>query len=190
MTNGGNMTPIANIGDLVNVDGYADKLAEVISYTHEFRYEPDKIYEDIYYDCVCVDSAEYLLASNEDLTVVCQAQDSSDYLRIYHSKKDNDITSEILGEDLTEENFQREMERQWSKLIIESEGGTMIPKKTDKGRKKSPSIVRQERIDELLDEMLNVMAVAELVGSDDEYCRDRISEIEAELERLAKEGKR
>lgn len=165
------MTPVANIGDLVNIAGYANRLFRVDSYTHEFTFERGIEAEDIYYDCSCVSAGEYTLGAQEDITVVCREGQSAEFLKTYkHPEID------VIATHLYEELFGN---------IFEGEAEEMTIKPTTKTAKEP---TKQERIDGYLDELINVNNAIELIGDDGDlaYYGARKAGILAGLEALTK----
>lgn len=147
------MTPVANIGDLVNINGYANRLFRVDSYTHEFTFERGIESEDIYYDCTCVSAGEYNLGAQEDITVVCRADDTAEFLKTYeHPEVD------VIALDIFENMF---VNMTWGAEDV------IQPIKATVAKTKEPT--KQELIDGYLDELINVNNAIELIGDEDGY---------------------
>lgn len=162
------LSPIAQLGDLITITGYATRLFRIDSYTHEFTYERGLETEEIYYDCSCVTSAEYTLAAQEDITVACAEVYSEIYLETYEHPIIDVVASDIFANLFANMNWEAE-----------------VMTKPVKAVNKTKEPTKQERIDALLDEMNNVNNAIELIGdSDGEYGR-RIDEIKAELEAVS-----
>lgn len=153
------MTPAAQINDLVSINGYANRIFRVNSYTHEFTYELGAEYEDIYYDCTCVTNDEYMLGSQEDVTVVCKADMSERFLESYEHPT-------LIKIDMVE---------YFEAQLHQAEVKPMTTKPEAK------TISKQERTDALLDDLLNVYQAMEVIGDADGHYQRRIDEIEAEL---------
>ena len=64
------MEPIANIGDLVSVKEQGMRIFEVIGFSHEYQIDAENVFEEIYYDLVCVTTAEFMLADQFSVNVV------------------------------------------------------------------------------------------------------------------------
>lgn len=156
------MTPTAKIGDLVTIKGYGNRVFRVASLTHEITYEKDAEYEDIYYDCHCVTNDEYMLGSQDDITVVCKADMSDRFLENYEHPKFDEISPFNLFEFFNE--------------------NTEVKPMTTKPETKVLS--KQERTDALLDDLLNVYQAMEVIGDADGHYQRRIDEIEAELKEV------
>lgn len=164
------MTPKAHINDLVTIDGYANRIFRVNSYTHEFMFELGAEYEDIYYDCTCVTSDEYMLGSQHDVTVVCKADKATQFLSTFKHPV-------IEGIDIAEcyESQMRQSEVNDMKQPIK-------PIKAETSKKDEPT--REELVDVLLDEMNNVNNAIELIGDEDGHYAERLAEIKAELKEV------
>src|SRR5690625_2140804 len=86
----GRLENIANIGDIVLVAGYHGREFLVDSYSHEVHYQPDYTEEVILYDVSDVITGEYMLAYQEDISVIRRA-DSEDKTDINASPLDMDF---------------------------------------------------------------------------------------------------
>lgn len=110
----------------------------------------------------CVTNGEFALGAQEDITIVSKADTAERYLETFEHPEVSDVSPmdifELLG---TEE--------------------IPMTKKSDKKPRK-PS--KQERIDALLDERINVTTAIKEIGDADGYYQRRIDEIEAELKEV------
>src|SRR5690625_7516385 len=70
----GRLKNIANIGDILLVAGYFGREFRVDSYTHEIDYQPDYTEENILYDVSDIITGEYILAYQEDISVIRRAE--------------------------------------------------------------------------------------------------------------------
>ena len=70
----GRLKNIANIGDIILVAGYFGREFRVDSYTHEIDYQPDYTEENILYDVSDIITGEYMLAYQEDISVIRRAE--------------------------------------------------------------------------------------------------------------------
>src|SRR5699024_1696028 len=86
----GRLKNIANIGDIVLVAGYHGREFRVDSYSHEIHYQPEYAEEVILYDVSDVITDGYLLAYQEDISVIRRA-DSEDKTDINASPLDMDF---------------------------------------------------------------------------------------------------
>lgn len=164
------MTPVANIGDLVNISGYANRLFRVDSYTHEFTFERGIESEDIYYDCTCVSAGEYNLGAQEDITVVCREGQSAEFLKTYkHPEVD------VIASDIFEGLF---LNMTWGAEDV------IKPIKATVTKTKEPT--KQELIDGYLDDLINVSNAIELIGDEDGYYDAKKAGILAGLEAMTK----
>jgi len=161
------MTPIAQLSDLVTINGYANRLFRVDSYTHEFTFERGIESEDIYYDCTCVTAGEYTLGAQEDLTVVCREGQTEAFLKTYEHPEIDVIASNIYDEMFTNMTWEVRDVVNPIKAVIAPKGPT-----------------KQERIDALLDDMNNVNTAMALIGDEGGDYGRRVDEIKAELEAM------
>lgn len=143
------MTPVARIGDLVNINGYANRLFRVDTYTHEFTFERGIESEDIYFDCTCVTAGEYTLGAQEDVTVVCREGQTEEFLKTYEHPEIDVIATELY-------------ENLFGNIFEEAEDMTkqVITVKAPK------ELTKQEKIDGYLDELINVNNAIELIGDE------------------------
>lgn len=159
------MTPVAQLGDLVTINGYATRLFRVDSYTHEFTFEQGVEMEDIYYDCTCVTAGEYTLGAQEDLTVMCRKDQTEAFLKTYEHPEIDVVAMDIF-------------EGLFANMTWEAED---VVKPIKAVTKKAKEPTKQERIDALLDDMNNVNNAIELISDEDGGYADRLGEIKAEL---------
>ena len=73
----GRMKNTANIGDIISIKGYLGDLFIVESWTHELEYNEDLVIESIIYDVTDVKTGDFLIAFDEDVTVVERAESKS-----------------------------------------------------------------------------------------------------------------
>lgn len=160
------MTPVAQLGDLVNIAGYANRLFRVDSYTHEFTFEHGIESEDIYYDCSCVTAGEYTLAAQEDITVLCEEAKAAEFLKTY-KHPEIDVKASDIYEGL------------FANMNWEAEDMEKTNAKVTKSKEKT----KQERIDAYLDDLINVENAKELIGDGGEvaYYAAKKAGIEAGL---------
>jgi len=168
------MTPIAQLGDLVNIAGYANRLFRVDSYTHEFTFERGIEAEEIYYDCSCVTAGEYTLGAQEDVTVVCREGQTEEFLKTYQHPEVDEIATRLYDEVFGN--------------IFGGEAETVMQPIKTIVTKKAKEPTKQERIDALLDDMNNVNTAIELIGDEDGGYAKRLGEIKAELTVITEGG--
>lgn len=158
------LTPAANIGDVITVIGYADRLFKVDAYSHEFIYESDAEYEEIYYDCTCVTNSEPIIAAQEDIYVMAQSKDATEYLKEYKHPQIADISPFNLFVEIFKEVEEPTKLTPFRKGIIKD---------------------KQQRIDELLDERLVVGSfLFEDEGNIDQYKERRYAEIDEAIRKI------
>ncbi len=147
----GRLKNIASFGDIVVVAGYFGREFRVDSYSHEIDYHPTYTEEVIIYDVSDVITGEYLLAYQEDISVIRRAGDAENKTNPPHaSSLDMDYGwpdfFEVGWEYVGEMEFVREED---------------TPLKADEKYSK-------ERADELLDEMRSYKTMIEVFGKDSE----------------------
>src|SRR5699024_448635 len=77
----GRLRNIADIGDIINVEGYGKRDFQVESWTHELLYTAETIEESIIYDVIDVFTGEFGLAFQDEVSVVCTADKADEYIR-------------------------------------------------------------------------------------------------------------
>lgn len=164
MTNEFKMRPKAEIGDLVTVDGYGNRVWKVDAYDLNKRFESGIVAEEITYEVVCVDTGEYDIAWHEDVTLLVKADGAAAYLRNRpigqkHVKIDKIF---VFSADKPAEEDAEKPE------------GT-----TAKARKKDSLTNR------LLDERNDIAGLSAMLGDHDGEYAKRIAEIDAKLKRIA-----
>src|SRR5690625_5012783 len=92
----GRLKNIANIGDIVLVAGYQGREFRVDSYSHEVHYQSDYTEEVILYDVSDVITGEYMLAYQEDTSVIRRA--GNEKSAPHASAIDTDFGWEWIGE--------------------------------------------------------------------------------------------
>lgn len=165
--NFGRLKNIAKIGDIIVVDGYGAREFQVESYTHEIDYQPEYVAETIMYDITDLITHEFLIAYQEDISVVCRAENADEYLRGKSghtaAKQAKELAEEIVAtidiDAIVEETFAKAM----------------------------PSIER--RIDEKLAEISDYKTLIEMFGDEDGAYQSKIDEIKTRLAELMKGGK-
>lgn len=157
------LEPIAQIDDLITIDGYGDRVFRVDGYTREETYNRDFDAEDIYYDCHCVVTAEYMMADQPDVEVVAKAEESGAFLRSYKMPK---FQTPLYGISF----YHTEVDNVFKPIKVQA------PTKP-----KEPT--REERIDALLDERNTVGNSDDFVTVADmeAYKQRRYDEIDAQI---------
>ncbi|MCG7345360.1 hypothetical protein MHZ92_14570 [Sporosarcina sp. ACRSL] len=171
------LEPIAQIDDLVTIEGYGDRVFRVDGFTHEVVYGRDYAEEDIFYDCHCVITAEYMIGGQDDIEVVCKAPNAEAYLRNYEMPA---FTTLIFGQSIYTEGdddmFGMNPFSQYNKAPVKP---VVKPKEPTK----------QQKIDALLDERNTVGSSDEFVTVADmeAYKQRRYDEIDAQIKELTAE---
>src|SRR5699024_11321730 len=76
----GRLNNIANIGDIVSIEGEELGVFQVESWSHQVDYQPDYIDELIMYDVTDLRTHQFFIAFQEDISVVCRADKAYEYL--------------------------------------------------------------------------------------------------------------
>src|SRR5690625_2462400 len=86
--------PIAKLGDIINVRGYGHRRFEVFAVNYEASMDAYESFEEVYYDVVSVDLADFMIAWQEDVLVV-ETPNEIDYdkLEEYSAQDYYDIIS-------------------------------------------------------------------------------------------------
>src|SRR5699024_12456428 len=109
----------ANIGDIVIDANHPAREFQVDGYSHEIYTDANGEYEEITYDVYDVETCEFLIAFEEDLTVVVKAEMADDYLRSKYSRnasQPSEIERKIV-DDILREFTAKEKERREAKQI-------------------------------------------------------------------------
>lgn len=162
--------PIAKLGDIVNVRGYGHRRFEVFSVNYEAAMDAVESFEEVFYDVVSVDLADFMIAWQEDVTVV-ETPNEIDYEKLegHSAQSYYDIISSFTID--------------YNGLMGGNKPKEQITKKEEVDVPKNRS--KSDKIDVLLDELHRFQTLIEMMGEDDEdedtYYRDRVDEIKAEL---------
>src|SRR5690625_3931930 len=157
----GRLRNIANIGDIVTVEGYEGSEFQVEAYTHEIDYQPGYKAETILYDLMDITTFKFLLAFQDDISVKVRSDKADEYVK--SAPKKNEAPPICDPEPSA-------LDVWYPQGIIDN-----MAKLKDGN---TPKIKRT--IDELLDELRDWLALIEMFGEDAWY-RENIERIEAEL---------
>lgn len=166
----GKLKNIANIGDIVTVSGYELGVFQVESWTHEVDHQPDYIDEVIMYDVTDLRSHHFLLAFQEDVSVICKADKSDEYLRNLGMQGSGCATGTAI-------------DPAWQHF----ENMTFLRKEANYVANKPKEISKQERIDRFLDEINDYEELIRSFGDeaetgDDEYGERKAGEYRAKID--------
>jgi len=78
-----------NFGDIVRVKGYETELFQIACFTSVYYHYPDALYKEYTYELSRIPDEEWLEAYEEELTLVCTAEQAQDLVRRYQSKSRN-----------------------------------------------------------------------------------------------------
>jgi hypothetical protein len=167
----------ADFGDLVEVDGYPNRVFRVEGYQLITNCYPDEEYTEIVYDLVDAISGEWLEADADDLTLLADAGQADEYLKTIDLRNyPRPQAFMFFGID-----FGNEME---AVSMAEKERPLTPREKSAKEaeERKQMRKLKAEIIDDLLDQYNDVKALYEAFG-DEEY-NDKAFAIKAELYKL------
>lgn len=170
----GNLRNEANIGDLVTSKGYEGQLFQIHAYTHEIYHDLNFAEEAIIYDAVDVRTNVYAVLFQEDITIICEADDAAEYVEKNINKYEGSAAT-------------------WMELpsIVTNVQYTSEPREVDDDVIKR---AKSDKVDELLAELSDVMTLIEMFGEhEDDEKKDRkytlrANEIKAKLIELTAEG--
>jgi hypothetical protein len=164
----------ADFGDLVEVDGYPNRVFRVEGYQLITNCYPDEEYTEIVYDLVDAISGEWLEADAEDLTLLADAGQADEYLKTIDLRNYPRPQAFLF--------FGNEME---AVSMAEKERPLTPREKSAKEaeERKQMRKLKAEIIDDLLDQYNDAKALYEAFG-DEEY-NDKAFAIKAELHKLA-----
>lgn len=163
-------------GDLIRVEGYADRPFFVDSWTIETICLPDVTYSETWFDITCAWTGEYMRAELSDIKRICGADQADDYLRNCYEQR-----SEKIGNT-----WEVTMDHKWVGKMFGYE--PFEPKRKQPSR--NPELERQredermkKQVDKLLDDYIDSKTLEEILPEDAEKYREQAEET---LGRLAK----
>lgn len=162
----GRLNNIANIGDIVSIEGEELGVFQVESWSHQVDYQPDYIDELIMYDVTDLRTHQFFIAFQEDISVVCRADKADEYLRNLGISGGFSVGD--IAIDIGNMSFSREEDESLSKPI---------------------EMTKQERIDRLLDEINDYADLIRNFGDEDGEYQERISSAKRRLAIIAEGGR-
>jgi transposase-like protein len=144
-------------GDLVRVDGYGDRIFEVLGYRVEQYFYPDEQHTDIVFELSDAHTLEWLEADENDLTLICREDKAEEYL-----------AEGVTAADPTER-----------KLTPREESSRLAEERKQLRKMKA------EIIDDLLDRIRDYRRLYAMFG--DEEFSDVVFALEAEINKLNEE---
>jgi hypothetical protein len=174
MSNGkGGANSFFQFGDLVRVDGYGDRVFEVLGYRVESHYYPQQpYYTEIVFDLIDVHTDEYLEADEVDLTLVCREAEAEQYIANMPLPQSQAQVILFLSPGITEEIIERKLTPR-EESSREAERGKELRK------------LKAEIIDDLLDRIRDYRRLYATFG--DEEFNDVVFALEAEINKLNEE---
>lgn len=168
-------------GDLVMVDGYDTRCFFVDCWTVETNYTPESTWTEVWFDITCAHTGEYMMAELNDITRICSADQADDYL-MYHTAPmpKFDVGKLTINFDINEYRKEdAEMNRKPTQMELSA---------TEADKRKQARRERKEQIDNLLD--IRNWNAAKYEETSERVYRMKVEEIDAELAKLAAEGRR
>src|SRR5699024_1377954 len=162
----GRLNNIANIGDIVSIEGEELGVFQVESWSHQVDYQPDYIDELIMYDVTDLRTHQFFIAFQEDISVVCRADKADEYLRNLGISGGFSVGD--IAIDIGNMSFSREEDESLSKPI---------------------EMTKQERIDRLLDEINDYADLIRNFGDEDGEYQKRIDSAKRRLAIIAEGGR-
>ena len=165
----------ANIGDIVIDVNHPAREFQVVGYSHEIYTDADGEYEEITYDVYDVETCEFLIAFEEDLTVVVKAEMADDYLRSKYGINDNkpsDIERKIVDDILREFTAKEKEIREAKPINNKAEVSRDI-----------------NDVDTLLDEINDYKTLIKMFGDENKKYELAICEAKAKLKELTEGGR-
>lgn len=150
-------------GDLIRVEGYADRPFFVDSWTIETICLPDVTYSETWFDITCAWTGEYMRAELSDIKRICGADQAEIYLESNTKGSEDMIDTFGWGDEY----------RPNKKLVTRN---PELEKQREEERMK-------KQVDKLLDDYNDAMVLAEVIEEDAEKYREQAVDI---LGRLAK----
>jgi hypothetical protein len=161
-------------GDLVRVDGYGDRVFEVLGYRIESHYYPQQpYYTEVVFDLLDVHTNEYLEADENDLTLVCREAEAEQYIaKMPLPQSQAQVILYLAEPSATAEQTQRKLTPR-----EESSREAELRKELRK--------LKAEIIDDLLDRIRDYRRLYAMFG--DEEFNDVVFALEAEINKLNEE---
>jgi len=158
----------ATFGDIVTVLGYGNALYKVENFTEQTINEPNGKVSEVFYDLTDVeDYTNYVIADDEDITVVATADNADEYFAKFtmQIKPPTDYAKPFYFGDMM--------------INIPSDYAEVA-----KVTKKPKAPTKQAVIDGLLDELITMQTVIDVCGTDDGYAV-RIDDVKRKLKEVA-----
>lgn len=170
----GGLTNIADIGDIITVKGYNLKEFQVESWTHEVKYQTGCIDEVILYDVTDLKTHYFLLAYQEDVSVICRANKADAYLRNIGIQRKQ-----------AESNTQLKINSTWEHL------GNMSFKREEVDYKANKKVDHAEeaRVDRFLDEIIDYKELIKNFGDVEGEYQAKIDSAKSKLTIIAEGGR-
>lgn len=169
----GRLNNIANIGDIVSIEGEELGVFQVESWSHQTDYQPDYIDELIMYDVTDLRTHQFFIAFQEDISVICRADKADEYLR----------NLGLSGLSL-EPDYSYMFDPVWHYIENKS-----FSREEDESLSKPIELTKQERIDRLLDEINDYADLIRNFGDEDGEYQELIDSAKRRLAIIAEGGR-
>lgn len=169
-----NNNEYANLGDIITIGGYGEMLFRVFAKSYNEETNAYESYVDVFYDVISLETGEFLLADNEDITIIDSPSTvDTDTLKMHADDNSEAIKSiiETLGKydheimysssDENDDNIGTEIDMSGHKIVDDDNSA----------------------IDKLLDEMNDWKELVKNFGEDVHYMTN-IKRIKDELKRI------
>ncbi len=158
-------------GDLIRVEGYADRPFFVDGWVTEKHNRPDEKWTEVWFDITCAWTGEYMMAELADIKRICGAEAADDYLTYHATPIENTIGMEM------DDMFGYE---------------PYEPKKKQPSRNPELDKQREEerikaQVDKLLDDYNDAMALAQVIPEDADKYREKARRIIGRLAKLTEQ---
>lgn len=78
--------PRANLGDLVTIDGYGNRVFRIDALNYEYYRDAEVEHSGIFFETTDVETLELLLADESEVTVISRSEKADNYLRMNIAK--------------------------------------------------------------------------------------------------------
>lgn len=156
------MKQTLHAGDLCVVDGYGNRVWEVVGYTFEKSFMEGNFYEEIIYNLSCIMSSEWTIGVQEDVQLVCKAKYAYQYVR------------ELNEKGLPPSNSEQYISPKWQK-------GEMSMKSLSNSKDGKEPFKYPDTIDGLLMKISDLSCLEDELGENEDR-QNEISKVKEELE--------
>lgn len=157
------------IGDLVRMKDYESRIFQIEAYVISENHSNEGQWKDITYDLTDINTGEYALAFQEDLTLITSAEDASEYLSKHKPAEKYTLSEDTFFDHIS--------------VFLTFSKANDDAKRDEK--------TNEQIIDELLDEYNDIKRIVNEFGDDVENNYNRkLIEIEQKIKKMSSEGGR